>query len=1133
MALEEKLEAFISKYYKNEILKGILFFVAIGLTYVLLVLSVEYFLWLGKLGRGLLFWSFVGLELVLLFRFIGLPLFRLFRLSKGIDYSKASQLIGNHFPEVRDKLINTLQLKSSNSQSDLLAASIAQKTKELESVPFSLAIDYKSNSRYIKYALIPVLIFGAVSLSKGTSFFSQSAERVWDYKNEYLPPAPFSFELVSKSDFAIEGQSYQIEALITGNQLPEEVQIDLNGEAYYMNNRGGGRFVFEVDQAREDLKFQFEGNGVRSVKYKIGLVQTPVLTSFEVDLDYPTYLGKGNETLVNTGTFTIPEGTQVRWRLATRNTSELEFISDTVIPFQKSNNQFELERQFNKSSTYSIATSNDVLKRFEELNYRIDVVRDEYPELSLERKEDLLGSEQVFYKGSLSDDHGLHSLKLVYYIENQEDNKEYVDIPVSKSTVDVFYSAFPGKLNLEAGKAYTYFFELRDNDALHGYKVTRSTPESYNVLTADVALDKQLELQEKTLKDLDKSVSKMQEREQDLKELQDLQREKNQLDFNDRKKMQSFFERQKAQEEMMKNYSETLKKSLERMEDLMDVPSPTNELLKKRLEKNEEQLKEQEKLMEEMSKLQELMDDEELEKRLDELAKNNKNSTRSMQQLLELTKRFFVQTKGERLGRELENLGKEQTKEASPNTVSVLEKQRELSKSFDELKKEVDELRKENANLQKPLDMPESAPLENIDKEQKDAEKSLGNNGDGEEQNPSSDSQQQGKKSQKKAGEQMQKSGKQMMQSMSSGGGGDTQQLEEDIEMLRQILDNLIVFSFDQESLKDDFSGLANSNPMFSNYLVKQNTLKENFQHIDDSLFVLALRNPFLEEDINSELTEIAYGLDQALERFAENEIDKGVASQQYVFKGANTLADMLSDILDNMQGQLSMSMGSGSSGSPIPSPGKGSGKQLSDIIMSQEELAKKLGEGKKPGGNESNGSDVEKSFGEEGKNGEKEGGSKSGSQGEGDSREGGNSGEGVEAELARQYEIYKQQEELRNRLQDLIESGSLDESARQLLKQMEQVEETLLSGDSNKAKKKMDDIIQQFLKLEDAEQEKERKSERESSSNSKSFVNDVQNEFPELRQYFNSDELLNRDELPLDVRYKEKVKTYFRKSDD
>ena len=57
-ALEKKIENFISKYYKNELLKGFLFFIAIGLTYLLLVLAIEYWLWLGRWGRGFLFWSF-------------------------------------------------------------------------------------------------------------------------------------------------------------------------------------------------------------------------------------------------------------------------------------------------------------------------------------------------------------------------------------------------------------------------------------------------------------------------------------------------------------------------------------------------------------------------------------------------------------------------------------------------------------------------------------------------------------------------------------------------------------------------------------------------------------------------------------------------------------------------------------------------------------------------------------------------------------------------------------------------------------------------------------------------------------------------------------------------------------------
>ena len=156
--LEAKLERFIRKYYKDELLRGLLFFIAIGLAYVLLVLGIEYFFWLNTWGRGILFWSFGGIEALLLIRFIGIPILRLFKLSKGIDYSEASKLIGNHFPEVKDKLLNTLQLKATAETSDLARASVLQKSKELEPIPFTLAIDYKKNLKYCKKFYLKMLI---------------------------------------------------------------------------------------------------------------------------------------------------------------------------------------------------------------------------------------------------------------------------------------------------------------------------------------------------------------------------------------------------------------------------------------------------------------------------------------------------------------------------------------------------------------------------------------------------------------------------------------------------------------------------------------------------------------------------------------------------------------------------------------------------------------------------------------------------------------------------------------------------------------------------------------------------------------------------------------------------------------
>lgn len=122
-----KLENFIKKFYTNEIIKGTLLFIGLGLLYFIITLLVEYFLWLSTTGRTILFWLFIAVELFLLAKFILFPAFKLFKLQKGLNYTEASRIIGNHFSEVGDKLLNFLQLSDSKEQSELLLASIDQK----------------------------------------------------------------------------------------------------------------------------------------------------------------------------------------------------------------------------------------------------------------------------------------------------------------------------------------------------------------------------------------------------------------------------------------------------------------------------------------------------------------------------------------------------------------------------------------------------------------------------------------------------------------------------------------------------------------------------------------------------------------------------------------------------------------------------------------------------------------------------------------------------------------------------------------------------------------------------------------------------------------------------------------------
>ena len=179
--IQDKLEQFIRKYYTNELIRGAILFFSIGLLYLILTLLVEYFLWLDTGGRTVLFWTFVLVEAALFFRFIARPLAKLFNLQQGLDHEAASRIIGAHFPEVNDKLLNVIQLNQNRRESELLAASIDQKAGQLQPIPFKRAINFKKNLKYLRYAAVPVILIICLTWLWDKNWFSTSYDRVVNY----------------------------------------------------------------------------------------------------------------------------------------------------------------------------------------------------------------------------------------------------------------------------------------------------------------------------------------------------------------------------------------------------------------------------------------------------------------------------------------------------------------------------------------------------------------------------------------------------------------------------------------------------------------------------------------------------------------------------------------------------------------------------------------------------------------------------------------------------------------------------------------------------------------------------------------------------------------------------------------
>ncbi|MHA7056909.1 DUF4175 family protein [Aquimarina sp. M1] len=1118
--IKNKLEQFIRKYYINELIKGTILFLSIGVFYFLITLLIEYFLWLNSTWRTLLFWMFVFVEIALFIKFIAFPISKLFKLTKGIDYVGASKIIGNHFPDVNDKLLNLLQLSNGDRSSSLLLAGIEQKSAQLKPIPFKLAVDFKKNSKYLTYAIIPI-VFLLISLFGKSNWFSESYDRVVNYETAYEPPAPFQFFVINESLKALEGNDYVLQVKTVGKVIPENVTVNYDNETYFLKNVGVGEFEHVFVQPKESLDFILSSNEVSSAEYTLDVVSVPVLLNFVMALDYPAYTNKKDEVLKSSGNAIIPEGTKVTWNVKTRNTEKVTMVmKDSIATFEKISSSFSYENSLYTDLDYEIKTSNDNVRDYDNLSFNINVMKDQYPELNLSSQKDSIDNSTLYFYGRVSDDYGLSKLRLVYYNKESEEAKNFNNLQVSPTVFDEFVHVFPGDLLLEEGVNYDFYFEVFDNDAIHGNKSTKSQVFSFRKLTSKEQEEKRLQEQSETISGLNKSLEKFKAQEKDLKSLSKLQKEKRQLDYNDKKKLEDYLKRQKEQEKIMQNFSKQLKESLKKS-DKKKEEEPFKDALKEMLERNEERLKKNEKLLEEIEKLSERIQKEELTEKLEELAKENKNSKRNLEQLLELTKRYYVIEKHEKLASKLEELSKQQDqiseKEEPENTK---EEQDKLNEKFESFQKEMEELRKDNEDLKKPMNLDQSKKDEaDIEKEQQEASDKL-------EKNDKAGA----KKNQKSAAQKMKKMSDEMQMQMQMGGG---EQQQEDMEMLRQILDNLVDFSISQEDLMKGFKGIGIDNPTYSSKLKKQSVLRENFIHIDDSLYALALRTPKISDVVTGKLTDIEFNIDKSLDRLAQNQSIQGIANQQYVVTGSNDLAYFLSKELDQMQNSMASGKGKGS--------GKSRGFQLPDIIKKQGELNEKMKEGTEKGKGEKSGEKGEEGKGEKGgesgkdeKEGKGQSGNRNGKDGKGTKdgkEESSTQEENTNGEL---YEIYKQQQQLRNALQErLKEQGKGNKIGSDLLRRMEQVEQELLEkGFNERTLSKMLNLKHELLKIEDASIEQGEEEKRESKSNNMLYNNNSI-QLKNAKQYFNTTEILNRQVLPLRQNYKRKVQEYFKKGYD
>ena len=1058
--------------------------------------------------------------------------------------------------------MNVLQLHSNkngsfeNQSSDLYQASIEQKASQFEPLAFSDAIHYEQNRRYLRFLFIPIGLIAAF-LVWDLDFYKASASRLVNYEQDFAPKAPFQFSVDTKQLIAFKGEDLKFDVNLSGSAFPNEVfLITDNGRKIKLDKNSTSSYSYQFTNIQRPFEFSLDGEGYTSKKYEIIVRERPQLRNFVAYLNYPNYTGKKDERLENTGNLIVPAGTQIEWRFQTQETEKLSLVSilsndstninsNTKIA-KKEEDGFLLQTTALKSEAFEIELENKYSKNKEKINYLLTVIQDEFPKVSLNQFQDSVMYDYLMLGGNISDDYGVTNLRFNYRVtsgtNSNKKTSEYKSLPLKFNPNAInqqyFHQVELKPLNLKAGDELEYFVQVWDNDGVNGNKSSKTGSYRFQIPKESEIREAVSENSKNAESQIDKTLEEAQDLNKKLKKLaEDLKGKKN-LNWQQQKELEKLLEQKKQLEEDIKKMQEQNKQLNEQQEKFTEQDERIAEKSKKLQDLMDELM--DEKTKELYDKLQELLKEqansEEIKEVLEKLQNKEMNLEKELDRALEMFKKLEVDKKMQDIAKQLEDLAKEQKdlaketekqqqkeekqskkddeKEAEKDAAKneeIKEEQKELNEKFEEMKEQLKELDKMNEELKTPKDLEDTKKKEEeVSKDQKQSSEQL-----------EKKEKKKAAQSQENAGEKMEEMAKQMQQMTSSA---EMEQAQEDYDDLRQLLENLLNLSFEQEKIMDGFNEIDQRDPKYITLSQDQLKLKDDAEIVEDSLRALAKRVFQIESFVMRELTDMNDYMAEVTQEVKDRKNPRMLASrQQSVMTSINNLALMLNDVLEQMQQSMSsMGMGkpkpSNQSGSPSPSmsemqqsinqqienlkkSGK-SGRQLSEglaqIAAQQEALRRALQKAMKQGKDGKEGKDGKGKEGKDGKEGQngKDGQGEEGENGEGD---GGSMGNG----------------------------GNMSK----MIKDMEKTEEDLVNKKlTQELIERQKQIMTRLLESEKAEKERDLDEKREAEQ-AKANKRTVPPQFEEyFKQKEQQIELLKTIPPSLSPYYKQQVNEYFKK---
>ncbi len=247
-----------------------------------------------------------------------IPALRYFKFFRNESYFNVAGKIGEHFPEIKDDLLNTMQLVSSNDDKiyspRLINAAFQNVYNRTKNIKFDSIISFKKvKSAFIYFSSLAVVVILMFLFIPG---LNAASYRLVNYDQEFIEPPKFTFKVFPGDSEITKGDDILISVSVEGESPGEIYFATKNKEDVEFAFKRGtpdslGNFNFNFVSVRSSFKYFAVSDEIKSDEYEITVIDRPIVETIELEIIPPAYSKIEKTFQQDNGNITSLVGTRV------------------------------------------------------------------------------------------------------------------------------------------------------------------------------------------------------------------------------------------------------------------------------------------------------------------------------------------------------------------------------------------------------------------------------------------------------------------------------------------------------------------------------------------------------------------------------------------------------------------------------------------------------------------------------------------------------------------------------------------------------------------------------------------------------------------------------------------------------